>query len=273
VNARARRLARDLLVVDVGNSKVLAVLFGGGVERFRVRLDYAAASRGRWAASWRAALRALRALSGASVPVLLASVAPRRADPVERGLRRHFGGRIHRAGWRDPWPFRIGVRAPATLGADRLANTAGLMALGHASGVAIDAGTAITFDVLDRGRLRGGLILPGFALVADALHDHTAQLPRVQPLPTPDLVGTDTGSALRAGIHHGVTGGVVAIAAAVQRTLGRGAPVVFTGGDGERLCAECPLPGARFEPDLLLAGMRLVGQRIFPASGPAKLSR
>ena len=271
MNARARPLARDLLVVDVGNSTVLAVLFGGGVERFRVRLDYAAAPRGRWAASWRAALRALRALSGVHVPVLLASVAPRRADPVERGLRRSFA-RIHRAGWRDPWPFRIGVRAPATLGADRLANTAGLVALGHASGVAIDAGTAITVDVLDRGRLRGGLILPGFALVAEALHDHTAQLPRVQPLPTPDVVGTDTRSALQAGIHHGVTGGVMSIAAAVRRTLGRGAPLVFTGGDGERLCAECPLPGARFEPDLLLAGMRLLGRHLFPA-GPAEFSR
>jgi type III pantothenate kinase len=271
VTSRTPQLARDILVVDVGNSKVLAVLFGGGVERLRVRLDFAAVPR--WGTSWRAAVRAFRVLGGTQLPVLVASVAPQRAARVERRLRATFRGHIHRAGWRDPWPFRIGVRRPSTLGADRLANTAGLMALGYASGVAIDAGTAITVDVLDRGHLRGGLILPGFTLMAEALHAHTEQLPRVRPLPTRDLVGQDTSSALRAGIHHGTTGGVIAIAAAVRRTLGRGAPLVFTGGDGERLWAECPLPGARFEPHLLLAGMRLLGQRIFPAAGRPKFSR
>ena len=256
-------LAADLLAVDVGNSKLLAALFRAGRERLRVRIDYNSAPPARWAASWARALRALREVGGGPVPVLVASVAPRRAAIIERQLRAAGYARIRQAGWRDPWPFAIRVRNPATLGVDRLANVAGLVALGFRSGVAIDAGTAITVDVLDRRRLRGGLILPGFALAARALHAQTEQLPQVRPLRAPALVGRDTRAALQSGIHHGLVGAVGAVAVAARRQLEPGAVIVFTGGDGERFWAECRLPGARFEPDLLLLGLRRLGRRIF----------
>ena len=48
---------------------------------------------------------------------------------------------------------------------------------------------SVTIDVIEAGKFTGGLILPGAALMSEALHRHTALLPRVtwrHPVP---LVG------------------------------------------------------------------------------------
>ena len=76
---RARRLAADLLAVDVGNSKTQAVLVRGGRERGRWRVDYGRMSTLRLAACLRAAARAACDLGAAGVPCIVASVAPERA--------------------------------------------------------------------------------------------------------------------------------------------------------------------------------------------------
>jgi type III pantothenate kinase len=134
------------------------------------------------------------------------------------------------------------------------------VALGHASGVVIDVGTAITIDILDGGRFRGGLIVPGFELSARALHEHTALLPRVRVSGPVPLVGTETRSALRAGIFHVTTRGVLGVARSLAAGLGRAAPVVVTGGGGGLLAALAPRR-LRHEPDLLVWGMRLLAAR------------
>lgn len=260
---RTPSLAGDLLAIDVGNSKVLSVLIRAGAEQVRWRVDYGGMPPGRWGHGWSAGLQAAGARVGCDVPVLVASVAPARARVVVRRLQRAGVRRIHPVSWRDPWPFGLEVREPATLGVDRMANVAGLVALGSRSGLAIDAGTAVTVDVLERGRLHGGLILPGGELLARALHDCTSQLPRVDVGgPAPPLVGRDTRSALRAGIHHGVARGVGAIAARLLAQLGPGACAVFTGAQGAQLAVASELPAPRYEPDLLILGLRALGARL-----------
>jgi type III pantothenate kinase len=265
---RRAPLAGDLLAIDLGNSKALAVLYRGGVEQGRWRLAYAGLTPGRLLRLWRAALEAARALGAAGVPVLVESVAPARARPLVAALRA-AGWRPHRVGWRDPWPFEIAVREPARVGVDRLCAVAGLMALGLGSGVAVDVGTAVTVDALQHGRFTGGQILPGFELAARSLHEHTALLPRVEVSGPVAALGRDTGAALRAGIYYGTLLGALGAATAVAAELGRRVPIVATGGGGGLLAAARPRR-VRHVPDLPLLGMRLLATRLGVRQGPVR---
>ena len=252
----SRRLATDLLAVDVGNSKVQALLVCAGEERCRWRVDYDG-TPSRWKRQFALAAATAQREAGRPVPIVVAGVAPSRTAVVEAILRRTWRCRPHRASWRDPWPFRLGIRTPQTLGVDRLANVAGLMALGLTDGIAVDAGTAVTIDVLERGRFVGGLILPGSALMARALHDHTAQLPLVQVGAPVPLVGVDTVSALQAGVQHGLAQALRGLTATLAEP--RRAHTVLTGGAAEVLAPS--LPQARHVPDLLFLGLRLLQAR------------
>lgn len=250
---RRRALAGDLLAVDIGNTKLAAVLYEGGRERGRWRIDYGGATGPRLR-------RAAAALTGAApgVPVVVCSVAPQRLQQLGFMSRRRA---LHQADWRSPWPFRIAVRTPATLGADRLANVAGLHALGLRNGIAVDCGTAITIDVLREGVFRGGLILPGFELALAALAGGTARLPRVRlQLPVP-LLGDDTASALRAGVYHTTWAGVASVVASLRDGYPSPCPVVVTGGAGE-LLGDLGSRGTHHEPDLLFLGLRALGARL-----------
>lgn len=245
-----RRPGADLVVADVGNTKVDVVVFASGTLRTRLRLPtHARTQRERDARR-----RALRAAHwDAATPAILASVAPRSGAWVERWLRR-ASRRVHVVRWNDPWPFRIAVRTPQSVGVDRLANVAGMVARGWSNGIAVDAGTATTIDVLRRGVFVGGLILAGPALQLGALQQGTDLLPAIRPQRVVPLVGRDTASALRAGAWYGSQHAIAGVVRALRRELGAATPVVITGGAADLACGVAGRTAR--DPDLLVHGLR-----------------
>ncbi|UZJ40477.1 type III pantothenate kinase [Prosthecochloris sp. SCSIO W1101] len=119
-------------------------------------------------------------------------------------------------------PFTLDYDPPHTLGADRLA----LCALSCRSWpdkaiIALDIGTAITFDVVSsRGVYLGGMILPGLDLMTAVLHDRTAKLPLVEiteePIP---LLGKSTADCMQSGVFWGCVKQVEGLLARVHRFL------------------------------------------------------
>ncbi len=161
-------------------------------------------------------------------------------------------------------PFELDIEHPETLGADRLCNVAGAQALGFHTALVVDLGTANTFDVLEDGIFRGGLIGPGAERAHRALVEGGAQLP---PLPfglPSSLVGRTTEDAIRAGSFHQAVGGVAHV---VYRLWDEypGAAVVLTGGIAELLGPALPF-SVLYHPDLTLEGAARLGERMF-ASG------
>lgn len=123
----------------------------------------------------------------------------------------------------------------ATLGADRVANALGVALLGCFPCVAVDLGTAVTFDVVEKREgeicFTGGLISPGLACMSQYLAYNTAQLPRVALDTSPRVIGRSTQEAMRAGCMEGFCGMVQGILMSVEKELGTRPYVVATGGD------------------------------------------
>ena len=165
-----------------------------------------------------------------------------------------------------PLPFRLAYRTPATLGADRLAAAAAAWALagGPAPVVALDAGTAITLDVISaEPAYLGGAILPGPDLLRRALARDTGQLPDVAfAAPPPNAgsatspIGSTTAESIQAGLTGLVVGGVERLLRQTADALGAEPAVVVTGGWGPWLAGRLGL--YRVEPHLVLDGVRLL---------------
>lgn len=103
-------------------------------------------------------------------------------------------------------PIGIKYRTPHTLGSDRLAAAVG--AAEEAPGrnlLVIDAGSAITYDIVDKeGNFCGGNIAPGIDMRFKALHEFTSRLPMVDKEGELPAYGHDTETAIRCGVVRGI---------------------------------------------------------------------
>ena len=105
-----------------------------------------------------------------------------------------------------PLPIENCYSTKNTLGNDRIAGAVGAFYLYPETNVlVIDAGTAITYDLLtDKGQYLGGTISPGIDMRFRALHQFTGKLPLVNQQEYNKLYGTSTEHAIRAGVQNGV---------------------------------------------------------------------
>ncbi|MDF9831774.1 type III pantothenate kinase [Parabacteroides sp. PF5-6] len=103
-------------------------------------------------------------------------------------------------------PVRVGYETPQTLGRDRLAAAVGGYTLQPDKDLLIiDAGTAVTYDVVEAsGLYLGGNISPGMTTRFRALHEYTKKLPLVCEAENMPFIGTNTTTAIQAGVVNGL---------------------------------------------------------------------
>ena len=150
----------------------------------------------------------------------------------------------------------IAYQDPGRLGVDRWLALLAAQRLAATPLVILDAGTAITFDLLlPGGRHLGGLILPGVETMRQALLANT-QIPAVEPEEAADSWASDTATAI-------AVASLDAPAALAERLLGQLAAeagaeplLILTGGDAERLRLRLQVD-ALLVPDLVLQGLAL----------------
>jgi type III pantothenate kinase len=245
------------LLIDIGNTNLHWALHSDGVLG---PMDSVCHGRGvplDLLAAWEALEAPQRVLIGNVGGAAL-------GEAVARVARAYWGREAEFALTRqDCLGLRVAYAEPARLGVDRWLALLGALACDAA--LIVDAGTAVTFDVLaPAGRHLGGLILPGLSMMRDSLLAGT-QIPPGVPEPTLDPWATDTAAAVATGSLH-------ALAALAERlhqrlwdrlseTAGRPVPppaLLLTGGDGPRL-APCIARPVELVPDLVLRGLaRLV---------------
>ena len=124
-------------------------------------------------------------------------------------------------------------------GADRLANAFALKNLCSLPACAIDVGTAITIEVVDKyGKFLGGAIAPGEELQLKALQEYTSQLGKIKKLPkSVPAIGRTTAEAMAIGIKRGVPWGIIGMLSGVEEFLGQPLEsIIVTGGGALPMC-------------------------------------
>jgi len=147
---------------------------------------------------------------------------------------------------------------PKELGADRIVNAAAAYRFYGGPLIIVDFGTATTFCAITKlGEYLGGAITPGIKISADALFQRASKLPRFELAKPLRVIGTDTISAMQAGILYGYAGLVDGIVERMKKELSPDARVVATGGLAELVSPETKTI-QEIRPQLTLEGLRLL---------------
>ena len=251
-----------LLAIDIGNSAVKGAVFDGSIIRLDFRIahtDLAEAPILR---------RLLNGEEGVSVDrIAISSVVPAVAKTLVTLLSSLTSTPAFWISHDCRLPFRLGYERPHQLGVDRIAAAVGAYRLAIDGGfsrsmpiVAVDGGTAVTFNIVDATRtFRGGPIWAGPDLVLRALGNATAQLPAVEARMSLDPFAPDTATALQSGAMLGFIEGTRGILDRIVSAIGTDPFVLSTGGRGGILAEEIDLI-ARNEPHLVLRGVREIAE-------------
>ena len=154
--------------------------------------------------------------------------------------------------------IKIRYDNPKEIGADRIVNAAAAYKLYGGPIIIVDFGTATTFCAVTRnGEYLGGAITPGVKISAEALFQRASKLPRVELTKPRSVIGTDTVSAMQAGIIYGYAGLVDGIVERMKKELSPDAKVVATGGLAELVSSETSSI-QEIKPHLTLEGLCLI---------------
>ncbi|GAA6139682.1 pantothenate kinase [Arenicella sp. 4NH20-0111] len=148
-------------------------------------------------------------------------------EPIFAKVTKHAGGVIN------------DYLALDRLGVDRWVAALGVRDVDESDGnyIVVDAGTAVTVDVLDRERVfRGGVILPGARLMHDSLVGKTAGI-RSKMKSVGSVIGRDTNQCVNAGAYYGLAGAVERVIEECVDSVGNDSPwkVIVCGGDARWL--------------------------------------
>jgi type III pantothenate kinase len=162
---------------------------------------------------------------------------------------------------------------PHEVGADRIVNALAAYELLGGPVIAVDFGTATTFDcVSENGEYLGGAIFPGMHTSMEALFDRASMLHRVEIARPRSVIGKTTTAALQSGLLYGYAGVVDSMVARIRTELGEDARVVATGGLAGRVANESHVI-EKVEPFLTLEGLRIIFEKNRPKDEPPRKER
>ncbi len=248
-----------LLAIDVGNTKIAIGVFEGNKMRASWMI---ATDTERMPDEYAALLFNLLRHDGLRTSdvkeAILCSVVPPMVTAFEQLCQRYFEVSPLVVGAGVKTGMSIRMDNPREVGADRIANAVAARHLYGKPVIVIDLGTATTFDVVSSdGDYLGGAIAPGLGVAAEALCQHTAQLPRVEMVRPAHVIGKNTIAAMQSGLIFGYIGLIESIVSRIRQELGEEARVVATGSLAEVIAAEIPV-AEEVNPNLTLEGLNLI---------------
>ena len=156
--------------------------------------------------------------------------------------------------------LKIKYRNPVEVGADRIANAiAGTQLYPNKNIIAIDFGTATTFDVITKDKdYLGGVILPGVRISMEALASNAAKLQSVEIKEPQEVVGRSTRESIQSGLFYGQLGTVKELTKRItEEAFGKSKPVIIGTGGFSSLFEQHGLFDA-VHPDLVLLGLKFL---------------
>jgi type III pantothenate kinase len=251
-----------LLAIDIGNTNVHLGLWKAKS----------------WALNWRArtvadkmpdeyAVLVRNFLNSADVGwkavtgVVIGSVVPPLTASFTEMVRRYIGLEPLVVTNKTKTGIRIAIDQPEQAGADRIVNSAAVVALYGAPAIVIDFGTATTFDVVSAdGAYIGGAIAPGINVAHDALVSRAARLHKVDIVPPPTPIGGNTIHAMQSGVFWGYVSLIEGLVKRIKSTLpdeDAQIKVIATGGLAPLFDQHTDVID-QIAPELTLDGLRII---------------
>jgi type III pantothenate kinase len=269
-----------LLVIDIGNTNVSFGLFdyaGGDADAAANLAHHWRIGSHREQTSDEVVLQ-LRGLFDIAdrkttevTDVIISSVVPPLLPIFERVCAKIFGGPplVVGPGIRTGMPVRY--ENPREVGADRIVNALAAFEMFGGPVIAVDFGTATTFDCVSKeGEYLGGAIFPGMHTSMEALFERASMLHRVEIARPRSVIGKTTTAALQSGLLFGYAGVVDSMVDRIRVELGDDARVVATGGLAGRVANETRVI-EKVEPFLTLEGLRIIFEKNRPkADSPGR---
>jgi type III pantothenate kinase len=267
--SRAMRLPA-MLLLDIGNSRIKWARLQGSYRRGQRFAARGAVDLVRFDARG-AALESLLESMGPRVRIVACNVAGAAVERRLRLLARRTGARAPKfvrsaaaaAGVRNAYaePWRLGADRWAALIGARFEHPGRALCL-------VAAGTALTIDLLDeRGRHRGGSIIPGPELMIKALLERTAGIRRraggdaprllARAGASPGLFARDTRGAVTAGAVNAAAALIGESMRAARVLLGRNPRLILSGGAAGQVGSRLRVRYA-LEDELVLRGLAVL---------------
>lgn len=251
------------LVVDVGNTETVVGLASSTTElvgEWRV-----SSSVPRTADEMTALMRAFLSGDGIDdgsiVRGVVGSVVPSVNYVWSKTIRTITGAEAIAVGPDSGLPIRLDVEEPRSVGADRIVNTLAAREIYGRDTIAVDLGTATTFDCITAdGVFLGGVISPGLRSGLDWLATRTAKLPLVELQPPEVVIGRRTETCIQSGVFYQAIESVDGIVRRIKEEWGRpDALVVATGGFSNAIGPHLTTVDT-IEPFLTLYGLAMAGE-------------
>ena len=150
---------------------------------------------------------------------------------------------------------------PREVGADRIVNAVAAYKRFEMGVIAVDFGTATTFDVVSpKGEYLGGAIAPGLFIANEALFHRASKLPRVELARPARVVGKNTTESIQSGVFYGFVSLVDGMVARIKRELDFPTKVIATGGIAG-IIADVSTAIEEVDEHLTLEGLRILYDR------------
>ncbi len=245
--------ADALLAIEVGNTRIgMAVCDSDGVHHVR-RVPTATPEA--WAEAVDQSWSAIGASSTRAA--VIGSVVPEPARKLAELIESRCGVAPLRVREDVPLPLATKLDNPHEVGVDRICSAAAAYDRVQGACAVASFGTAITIDCVSAGgQFLGGTILPGLELSCGALHEHTAQLPRVRPTSPKGPFGRNTHDAIASGVVYAAVGALREIVERFATELREWPQLIITGGNAPIIRPLADFVDA-VVPDLCLMGIAL----------------
>jgi type III pantothenate kinase len=249
-----------MIFLDCGNSQIKAQYFQADhLQVNRLQASFACSYRAQWnhhLSRWLESLECAHAQ--------LCSVLDReRQAKLDACLAHQFGAAVTRFS-SEPWALDVtnGYEQPDRLGVDRWMALLGAAGMTASDCIVIDAGSAITIDLLrGDGRHLGGAILPGFNTSLEAFKGIFSHIDFSHPaIAESSLPGCSTEAAIQINYAHHTTESLPALVNRWIPLLQDDVTLLLAGGDAGRV--QRLLESQQFDqkmhivPDLVFRGMQ-----------------
>ena len=248
-----------ILAIDIGNTNVVI----GGFENDRIEFTARVATDvRRTEEQYAVEIHQILHLYGYSAKEMegsiISSVVPPLTTVMKTALRKITGKKPLVVGPGLKTGLNIKLDNPASLGADRVADTVAAISEYSLPLMVVDMGTATTMSVInEREEFIGGAIMPGLLLSLEALSSRASLLPQIDLIPPRSVIGRNTVDAMDSGIIYGAASMLDGMIERIQEELGQPIQVVATGGLSKKVTPYCHHSIIQ-DPNLLLKGLRIL---------------